>query len=100
MGIVHQISGLIVNPADSRGSKHLLLNIGLETKDQKVIEELVELEPLIRDNLNTFFAAQRYQVLQDIQYREKLRQRVQEIVNYHLTKGQVDKVFFIQYVLQ
>lgn len=100
IGIVHQVSGLIVNPADSRGSKHLLLNIGLESKDQKVIDELVELEPQIRDNLNTFFSAQRYEVLQDIQYRDKLRQRVQEIVNYYLTKGKVDKVFFIQYVLQ
>jgi flagellar FliL protein len=100
IGQVFQISGLIVNPSESRGSKHLLVDIGLETKEGAVIEQLTEYEPLIRDNLNTFFSAQKYSVLQDIQFRDKLRQRVQEIVNYHLTEGTVDKVFFIQYVLQ
>jgi flagellar FliL protein len=100
IGEIYTMTGLIVNPKESRGSKHLLVDIGLETKDKKVMEELLKIDPLIRDNLNTFFAAQRLEILQDITYREKLRKRVQEIVNYHLTEGKVDEVFFTQYVLQ
>ncbi|MFH0882739.1 MAG: flagellar basal body-associated FliL family protein [bacterium] len=100
IGEIYRITGLIVNPKESRGSKHLLVDFGLETKDKKVMDELLKIEPLLRDNLNTFFAAQRLEILQDITYREKLRKRVQEIVNYHLTEGTVDEVFFIQYVLQ
>lgn len=100
IGQIYTITGLIVNPRESRGSKHLLVDIGLESKDKKVPEELVKIDPLLRDNLSTFFAAQRLDVLQDITYREKLRNRVKDIVNYHLTEGKVDEVFFIQYVLQ
>jgi len=100
MGMIFRLSGLIINPSESRGSKHLLLEIGLETQEANVISELEKIDPMLRDNLNTFFSAQRLAVLQDISYREKLRKRVQEIVNYHLTEGTVDEVFFIQYVLQ
>ncbi len=100
IGQIYSITGLIINPKETGGSRHLLVDIGLETHENKVMDELTKIEPMLRDNLNTFFAAQRFDVLQDISYREKLRKRVQEIVNYHLTDGTVDEVFFIQYVIQ
>jgi len=98
-GLIHTLEGIIVNPTDSRG-KVLLLDIGFETGDEDVVAELGTLEPLLRDNINTFFSAQRLPVLTDISMREKIREKVMEIVNYHLTEGKVGHVFFIRYVLQ
>ena len=99
-GQVFQMEGIIVNPADAKGSRHLLVDIGFQTEDPKVILELTEREVLLRDNIITFFSAQRYDVLTDISMREKIRDRVREIANYNLTAGQVDRVFFIRYVVQ
>lgn len=98
-GQVFRLDGLIVNPTDA-GNRHLLVDIGFQTEDQKVLDELAEREPLLRDNLITFFSAQRYKVLTDITLREKLKERVKEIANYNLSKGTVDQVYFIRYVIQ
>ncbi len=98
-GLIHTLEGIIVNPTDSRG-KVLLLDIGFETGSGDVIAELGTLEPLLRDNINTFLSAQRLPVLTDISMREKIRDKVMEIANYHLTEGKVGRVFFIRYVLQ
>lgn len=99
-GQVFQIEGIIVNPSDAKGSRHLLVDIGFQTEDPEVIAELTEREVLLRDNIITFFSAQRYDVLTDISMREKIRDRVLEIANYNLAGGQVDRVFFIRYVVQ
>ena len=99
-GQVFQLSGIIVNPSDAKGNRHLLVDVGLQSENPKVIEELTEREPLLRDNIITFFSAQRYEVLTDITMRQKIRDRVKEITNYNLTQGQVDQVYFIRYVVQ
>jgi flagellar basal body-associated protein FliL len=98
-GMIHTLEGIIVNPTESRG-KVLLVDIGFETGSEEVVAELGTLEPLLRDNLNTFLAAQRLPVLTDISMRDKIRGKVMDIANYHLTEGKVGRVFFIRYVLQ
>jgi len=99
-GQVFQLNGIVVNPTGTNGTKHLLLDIGFEVGNSKIIEELTIIDPLIRDNLMTFLAAQRVEVLTDIMMRDRIRQRIREIVNYHLTTGEVDKVYFVRYVFQ
>ena len=99
-GEVFQMPGIIVNPIDTRGTNHLLIDIGFESTDSKVLAEIVLLEPQLRDNFITFLSAQRIDVLTDIKMRERIRDRIIEITNYHLTRGVVDKVYFIRYVYQ
>jgi|GEM_PF-970801 len=99
-GEIFQLDGLIINPTNSRGSKHLLIDIGLQTTDASILAELGEKELLLRDNLNTFLSAQKLEVLTDINMRQKIRERLKEIVDYNLSEGEVDKVYFIRYVLQ
>ncbi|MDP8207004.1 MAG: flagellar basal body-associated FliL family protein [Candidatus Electryonea clarkiae] len=100
LGEVFTLTGIIVNPTGTRGSRHLLIDIGLETSDVGVTAELTLIEPQIRDNVLTFLSAQRVEILTDIQMRAKIKERVKEIVNYHLSEGQVEQVFFIRYVFQ
>ncbi|MCB2210570.1 flagellar basal body-associated FliL family protein [bacterium] len=99
-GLLYTIEGIIVNPTDSKGTKILLVDIGFETGSDAVVAEMGSMEPLLRDNINTFLSAQRLPVLSDISYRDKIRDRVQQIANHHLTSGKVGRVFFVRYVLQ
>ncbi len=99
-GILHTLDGIIINPTDSNGSKVLLVDIGFETGSEDVVLELQKLEPLLRDNINTFLSAQRLPVLTDIRMRDLMREKVKEIVNHNLTSGKVGRVFFVRYVLQ
>ncbi|HEB85055.1 MAG TPA: hypothetical protein ENI92_08665, partial [Bacteroidetes bacterium] len=50
IGEIYQLPGLIVNPTGSRGTKVLLVDLGLETHNSKVMVELQAREPQIRDN--------------------------------------------------
>ena len=100
IGEVYRIDGIIVNPQGTEGKSVLLVDVGLDASGEEVMLQLGKLEPQIRDNLVTFLSAQRVDVLTDIHMREKIRKKVEEIVNYYLKEGQVKQVFFISYVFQ
>ncbi len=99
-GQVFQLTGIIVNPQGTRGTRHLLVDIGFETYNPDVILELEEMQPLIQDNINTFLSAQRFEVLTDITMRDRLRRKLKEIANFYLAEGEVENVFFTRYVVQ
>ncbi|MBD3165435.1 hypothetical protein GF324_02455 [bacterium] len=99
-GEIFNLSGLIINPKGSRGSKILMLELGLEASETGVIENLGKIEPILRDNITTFMGSQKPEVLTDIEWRERVRKRIKEIVNYNLPEGQIDNVYFIRYVFQ
>ncbi len=100
VGEVYQLDGLIVNPRETGGRRHLMIDLGMEVSDPLVIPELEKIDPLLRDNLLTFLSAQKVETLSDIHMREKIRERIGEIVNFYLTTGEVTRVYFIRYVFQ
>ncbi len=99
-GEIYAISGLLINTTSGRSNKHLLVDLGIQSTDAKVIAEITLRDALIRDNINMFLAAQRYEVLTDIMMRDKLRSRIREIIDYNLTEGEIDKVYFTRFVIQ
>ena len=64
------------------------------------IDEIRKREPLLRDNLITFFTAQPLEVLTNIRYRQAIRSRVKKILDYHLGEGAITRVFFSKWVFQ
>ncbi len=100
VGDVYKLESLIVNPRDTGGRRHLLIEIGFEVSDPVAITELETIDPLLRDNLLTFFSAQKTETLTDIHLRDKIKEKVKEIANFNLTTGEVTKVYFIRYVFQ
>jgi flagellar basal body-associated protein FliL len=99
-GEIYTIGGLIVNTTSGRSTKHLLVDIGVQSTSSRVIAEITLRDALIRDNINMFLAAQRYEVLTDIMMRDKLRSRIREIIDYNLSEGEIDKVYFTRFVIQ
>jgi flagellar basal body-associated protein FliL len=97
-GEVYQISDLIINPADGR--RHCMVSVGLEYYNAEKTPDIQRREPLLRDNLITFFSSQPIEVLTNIRYRQAIRSRVKKIVDYQLGEGVVTRVFFEKWVFQ
>jgi len=100
VGEFYMIQDLIINPAATGGRRHLLVSLGLEYHDPKMKEELTRRDPQIRDNLITLLAGQEVDVLTDIRYRENIRNSMLKAVNYYLSDGEVDRLYFVKYVFQ
>ncbi|MFH1861936.1 MAG: flagellar basal body-associated FliL family protein [bacterium] len=97
---VYLLDDLIINPAASGGRRHLLVSLGLECEGKLVLEEIVKRDAQIRDNLITLLAGLEIDILADIQYRERIRSSLLKAINFHLSKGEVQKLYFAKYVFQ
>ena len=97
-GNVFLMSDLVINP--SSGRRIFMVSIGLEYFDEKKALEIQRREPLLRDNLITFFSTQPPEYLANIKYRKALRSRVKKIMDYQLGEGVITRVFFVKWVFQ
>ncbi|MCF7810696.1 flagellar basal body-associated FliL family protein [bacterium] len=97
-GEIFIIDDLIVNPAGGR--RIFMVSIGLEYFDTKHLAEMERREPILRDNLITFFSSQPAEYLSNIKYRQALRGRVKKIMDYQLGDGVVTRVIFQKWVFQ
>lgn len=95
-----QIDGLIVNPAGTDGSRYLMVTVGLESSSGRVIRELGEKEVVVRDAILTVLGHKTVAELASIGQRDALREELRQAVNAILRHGQVDRLYFTQYVLQ
>ncbi len=76
------------------------MDLGFEYNDLLLTTELDKRAPQLRDKITTFLSSQSVQVVTDITYREKIRVRIEEIVNFTLNSGEIENVYFISYVFQ
>jgi len=98
-GIVYTVSDIIVNPAETLGTRYLNVTVGLEVADAKAVEQLKKREIELRDLLIDTFSSRRLDQLDGIDDRESLREEIMEKVN-QLTAHQLIRVFFSNFVLQ
>ncbi len=95
-----ELQGFIINPAGTDGTRYLMINLGLESADGGVLEELKEKEVVVRDTVLKLLGQRTVEELADISLRTQLKQELREAVNGVLRKGKIDRVYFTQYVLQ
>lgn len=100
IGEFYIVNDLIINPAATGGRRHLMVSLGLEYHNPLVAEELARRDPQIRDNLITLLGGQEVSVLADIKYREDIRRSLLKAINYYLTEGKVERLYFVKYVFQ
>jgi flagellar FliL protein len=97
-GEIFTIDDLIVNP--SGGRRIFMVSLGLEYFKPENLAEMQRREPLLRDNLITFFSSQPAEYLSNIKYRQALRGRVKKIMDYQLGEDVVSRVIFQKWVFQ
>jgi flagellar FliL protein len=99
-GLFHEITGMTVNPAETGGSRYLLVNVALEASDQKTIDQIGEREFVVRDAMLNVMAQKTVPELADITQREALKDTLLYTVNQVIDEGQVRRFYFTQYVMQ
>lgn len=95
-----ELQGFIINPAGTDGTRYLMVNLGLESAEGSVLEELKEKEVVVRDTVLKLLSQRTVEELADISLRAQLKQELRDAVNGVLRKGKIDRVYFTQYVLQ
>ena len=95
-----ELQGFIINPAGTDGTRYLMINLGLESAEGGVLEELKEKEVVVRDTVLKLLGQRTVEELADISLRTQLKQELRDAVNAVLRKGKIDRVYFTQYVLQ
>lgn len=94
------INDLLINPKDSGGKRFLVLSLGVETKSSDVIAELAEKEIVVRDAILQLLSEHTAEELASIDLRESLKTQLIARLNTVLQKGEIDRLYFTQYLLQ
>ncbi len=100
VGQFFELNDIVINPADTGGRRYLVLEMGLETKDPKVVEEAAGKEIWIRDAIISHLTKKTALELMEISIRKGLKKEILDILNEKLSEGRFDKVYFKKYILQ
>ncbi len=99
-GYIFKVEDVIVNPAESRGSQFVLINIAFEVEEEDDIAELERREPQIRDILIRIISSKTIDQLDGPDDKELLREEIKGPVGALLKKGHLNNVYFVNYIIQ
>ncbi len=97
---VLRMDDMIVNPAQSGGSRYLLLSVVIYFKDKETQEQLTLKEPAIYDSVNALIARHTASWLSDPYNREILREKIRRAVKKQTGGIEILKVYFTKFVMQ
>jgi flagellar protein FliL len=100
IGALWAMEPFIVNLVDNEGQRYLKAVIQLEVSDPASVAELDQIKPKIRDNVLDLLSAKSYKDLMETGGKQRLREEIQMRVNSYLTKGKIEKVYFLDFVIQ
>lgn len=90
-----------VNLADTEANRYLRVNIVVEYPENKELEaELEHKGTVIRDAVIAFLRTKTVASIRDPAGSEKLKADLVGIVNRHLEKGEVSRVYFTEFLIQ
>lgn len=90
----------VVNLRDSKGTRYLKVRIGLEIADEKVAEELKDLDPQLSDFINETLSTCDISQIDNVAGRNRLRRDLLSGINDILKKGIVERIYFTEFVIQ
>ena len=94
------LTDLLVNPAGTHGKRFLLVNIGLESRKEKVFAEIDGKDAVVRDIILQQLGSRTVEELSSVAAREQLKEELRAAINKVLKEGQIDRLYFTQFVLQ
>ncbi len=100
VGQFFELSDIVVNPANTSGNRYLVLEIGLEAKEEELIIEAASKEIWLRDAINTLLTNKTYTELLDVSKRSLLKKEILKLINSRMKEGRFSKVYFKKYILQ
>ena len=97
---VHVVENMVLNPANSGGSRFLLISVAFSVKNEQVSETMTERDPELRDVILRNMGEYDVDALADITRRDSMKTTLQGAVQDRFGKGTVLAVYFPQFVIQ
>jgi flagellar protein FliL len=95
------LDNLVLNPAESGGSRFLLLSVAFEMKNDAVVEEMRARDAEVRDDVLRVLGARTTEQLADVKGRDGVRDELKKSINAMFTeKDAITRIYFPQYVIQ
>jgi flagellar FliL protein len=88
----------VVNLAGSRGGKLLKLSLELEVTNAGVMEEIEKRKPQIRDLIIIILSSKTFEQISEMKGKDSLRDELKDTVNSFLTKGQIKRIYFTEFI--
>ena len=95
-----ELQGFMVNPSDSQGRRALMVNVGLEGADAKVLEAVTAKEIVVRDRILRNLSALSVNQLTDIGLRDSIKTTILGEINEILDEEEVSRLYFTAWILQ
>lgn len=100
IGQMYPLDQFIVNLFSEDGSRYLKATMNLEMSVPELATELDAKKPLIRDIIIKALSAKSYEEISTIAGKENLKDEIVANVNAVLKDGQINNVFFTDFVIQ
>jgi len=97
---VHEVQGLVLNPAGSGGTRFLLAGLALELADSTVMETMKQRDIEVRDAVLRVLGSKSVAELSDMAGRPLLKQQIQAAVDSIFGEETISAVYFPQFVIQ
>jgi flagellar protein FliL len=98
IGKLIPLETFLVNLAGSRGRKLAKINMELEVNNDEVQGEIDKLKPKIRDIIIIILSSKSYAQVSQKTGKDVLRDEIRDQVNLFLTKGQIKRVYFTEFI--
>ena len=99
IGKLVPLETFLVNISGSRGRKLVKMNMELEVTNAEVQEEIEKIKPKIRDYIIIITSSKTFAEISTKEGKDALRDEIKNQVNLFLTKGQITKVYFTEFIL-
>lgn len=106
IGPIYKLDTLIVNLADQGGKRYLRITMELELKPaeniavNEVIEEVEKRLPQIRDTILMILPTKKYADIATTSGKLVMRDEIMAKLNAYLKKGQINTIYFTEFVVQ
>ena len=98
IGKLIPLETFLVNLSGARGRKLVKINMEFEVGGEQVQEEIDKLKPKIRDIVIIILSSKTYEQVSKKEGKESLRSEIRDQVNLFLTKGQINAVYFTEFI--
>jgi flagellar FliL protein len=97
---MHLIENVVLNPAQSGGTRFLMLTLALEVKDAAVLEAMKTRDAEVRDVVLSTLGSKTVEELANTAARDALKEELRKSIGGLFSKGSVTRVYLPQFVIQ
>ena len=98
IGKLIPLETFLVNLAQSGANRLVKINMELEVSNADVQAEIDHLKPKIRDIIIIIVSSKSFKELSNKEGKNSLREEIKDQVNLFLTKGQINRVYFTEFL--